>query len=97
MKSGGCANAAVLNHSCGERFAIAPDLRESENLASYTNPEINEKLGFEPIHITAGAGEMAVSTGTERLNREWTVWVLMAVLLLVIGEVGLAWWCGKAW
>jgi len=25
------------------------------------------------------------------------VWVLLAVLLLALGEVALAWWCGKAW
>ncbi len=81
----------------GTPIAVVPDLVESENLAAYTKEEINEKIGFEPIHIIAGAGEGAVSTGAERLNREWTVLVLLAVLLLVLCEVALAWWCGKAW
>jgi hypothetical protein len=80
----------------GTPIAVTPDLRETEDLSTLTAADINQKLGFEPIHITAG-GDAAISTGAERLNREWTVWVLLAVLFLVLGEVVLAWWCGRAW
>ena len=64
-------------------------------MTSLTDGEIDAKLGFTPIHIVAGEG--VVSTGADRLNREWTVWALLAVLALVLFEVVLAWWCGRAW
>jgi hypothetical protein len=32
----------------------------------------------------------------ERLNREWTLWLLLAVLALALGESLLAYWCGRA-
>ncbi len=79
----------------GIPIGVAPDLRESEDLTSLTDGEIDAKLGFTPIHIVAGEG--VVSTGADRLNREWTVWALLAVLALVLFEVVLAWWCGRAW
>jgi hypothetical protein len=80
----------------GTPIAVIPDLRESEDLTSLTNSEIDAQLGFTPIHIIAGETSSA-STGADRLNREWTVWALLAVLALVLFEVILAWWCGKAW
>ncbi len=79
----------------GTPIAVAPDLNESADLTTLTNAQIDQELGFQPIHITAGAA--AGSTGADRLNREWTVWVLLAVLILVLFEVALAWWCGRAW
>jgi hypothetical protein len=77
-------------------IAVVPDRRESEDLQSLGDKTIDENLGFEPIHMTAGDSS-ETSTGSERLNREWTVWVLLAVLLLALVESLLAWWCGKAW
>ena len=80
----------------GTPIAVVPDLRESVDMTTLTDGQIDEQLGFVPIHITAGVQE-AASAGADRLNREWTVWALMAVLALVLAEVLLAWWCGKAW
>ena len=77
-------------------IAVAPDLTESADLTTLTEKQLDEQLGFQPIHIVAGA-VAAGSTGADRLNREWTVWVLLAVLALVLLEVVLAWWCGRAW
>ncbi|MBI2807034.1 MAG: BatA domain-containing protein [Planctomycetes bacterium] len=79
----------------GTPIAVIPDLSESENLATLSEADIDSRLGFTPIHIVAG--ENSVSTGDERLNREWTVWALLAVLALVLLEAGFAWWCGRAW
>ena len=80
----------------GTPIAVVPDERESADLTALGNGAIDEWLGFTPIHITAGVTEGSL-VGADRLNREWTVWVLLAVLGLVLFEVVLAWWCGRAW
>jgi hypothetical protein len=80
----------------GLPLAVTPDLRESEDLASFSDDQLDIRLGFTPIHITAGA-DAPVVTSSDRLNREWTMWLLLAVLLLGTCEVALAWWCGRAW
>jgi hypothetical protein len=74
-------------------IAVVPDLRESENLDSFTDSQIDERLGFQPVHLTAGRDAAAL----ERVSHEWTPWLLLAVLLLAIAELVLAWWCGRAW
>jgi uncharacterized protein YjbJ (UPF0337 family) len=80
----------------GVPIAVIPDLEESKNLTTLTNAQIDTQLGFTPIHIVAG-DSASVPTAADRLNREWTVWALLAVLALVLFEVVLAWWCGRAW
>ncbi len=80
----------------GTPIAVIPDLTESADLSTLNNAQIKERLGFEPIHIVAGQPESTASSA-DRTNREWTVWALLAVLGLVLGEVALAWWCGRAW
>jgi hypothetical protein len=77
-------------------FAVAPDLRETENLDVLTDPELDERLGFVPIHRTAGE-DTSVFSGTERLNREWTLWLLGVVLAVAVLETALAWFCGRPW
>jgi len=79
----------------GTPIAVIPDLAESAELTTFANVDVERVLGFTPVYIIAGEG--AVSSGTERLNREWTVWALLAVLALVLLEVAFAWWCGRAW
>lgn len=86
--------AEALKH--GTPIAVIPDLTESADLSSLSDADIDARLGFTPIHITAGE-EQGVSAATERDKREWTVWALMAVLGLVLFEVAFAWWCGKGW
>lgn len=80
----------------GTPIAVVPDLRESEDLTTLSDAQIDQQLGFTPIHITAGVDDSA-SLGADRLNREWTVWVLLIVLAMALVEIVLAWWCGKAW
>jgi hypothetical protein len=76
-------------------FAVTPDTDETEDLAAMPAEEINTLLGFTPVHLTAGDG--GTFTGAERLNREATWWLLGLLLLLVIAEMILAWYCGRAW
>jgi hypothetical protein len=80
----------------GEPLAVVPDLRESANLETLSNEQLNEQLGFRPIHVIAGTDPNSYS-GVERAGREWTPWILTAVLILAVGEALLAWVCGRAW
>ncbi len=76
-------------------YAVAPDLRETDDLTVMTPEEINNAIGFKASHITGEEG--AAQTGAERLKREWTTWLLMLLLILVLGEMALAWYCGRSW
>ena len=80
----------------GIPIAVIPDLRESQDLQSLTEEQIDARLGFRPTHVVAG-GEAAQTAGLDRFHREWTLWILMVVLLLAVGESALAWMCGRAW
>ncbi len=79
----------------GTPLAVIPDLRETEDLQSLSDAQLDERLGFTPIHLTAGAE--ASETAADRLNREWTLWLLTSLLVLLLCEGVLAWWCGRAW
>lgn len=76
------------------QFAVAPDLRETDDLASLANPELEQLLGFKPVFLDAGVPD---GLGTERAKREWTVWLLVFLFLLAVSESIWAWFCGKAW
>jgi hypothetical protein len=80
----------------GIPIAAAPDLRETEDLATFTDAEIDEALGFTPIHLIADTGAETTSVA-DRVNREWTAWLLVAVLVFLAFESMLAWVCGRAW
>jgi hypothetical protein len=80
----------------GVPFAVVPNLRESEDLSSLSDEQIDERLDFKPLHLLAG-DDPGVFTGAERLNREWTTWLLAVLLALVLIEAGWAWLCGRAW
>lgn len=86
---------SLASRDGGVPLAVVPDLRETEDLSAYTDVQLDERLKFAPVHLTAGE-EQSV-TAADRLNREWTLWVLGAVLLLLLCEGVLAWWCGRAW
>jgi hypothetical protein len=90
------APAAGKEESESVLFAVVPDLRESENLETLSDAQLDERLGFKPIHLTTG-DDLSVFSGTERLKQEWTIWFLAAVLALALGETALAWFCGRAW
>ncbi|HET6572702.1 MAG TPA: BatA domain-containing protein, partial [Fimbriiglobus sp.] len=80
----------------GPRFAVAPDLRETETLDSLTDAEAEEVLGFKPVLLLAGT-DAEGTIAAERGRREWTVWVLLLVFAAAVAEAGWAWFCGKAW
>ncbi|MCI0639647.1 MAG: hypothetical protein L0Y70_11270, partial [Gemmataceae bacterium] len=80
----------------GTPLAVTPDLRESQDLETLSEEQLTQRLGFTPIHLVAGAAETNQS-GADRLNREWTMWFLWALLALALGEMTLAYWCGRAW
>jgi hypothetical protein len=73
-------------------FAVVPDLRESANLESLNDGQLDERLGFSVQHRIAGESSLS---GAERLNREVTPWLLIAVLVLAVAEAALAWFCGR--
>jgi hypothetical protein len=77
-------------------FAVVPDLHESENLETLPDSDIDKRLGFPVIHLSAWS-DPSVFSGAERLKREWTMWLLTAVLALAFCETALAWLCGRAW
>jgi hypothetical protein len=80
----------------GTRFAVVPDLRESETMDPLPDSQIDELLGFKPEHLTAG-DEVTTKAQTARNRNEWTVTVLLALLLFAVFETAWAWFCGKAW
>jgi hypothetical protein len=79
-----------------ERFAVTPDLRESESLDSISDEQIDDQLGFKPIHLNTGFDGSSF-TGTERSRKEWTIWLLTALLIFAVGESLWALVCGRAW
>ncbi len=80
----------------GVPIAIIPDLRESADLQTLSDDKIDAQLGFAPVHMIAGADAPGAS-GFDRYQKEWTLWVLLLVLILAVGESGLAWLCGRSW
>jgi hypothetical protein len=80
----------------GIPIAAGADLRETADLSTFSDAEIDGKLNFTPIHLIADTGAETFSVA-DRLNREWTAWLLVAVLVLMVCEALLAWVCGRAW
>lgn len=78
----------------GQPFAVAPDLAESSDLTALTDEQIDANLGFPVIHVTAGE-DPATLTELDRTNREWTIWLLLAVVGLTLSESVLAWFCDR--
>jgi hypothetical protein len=80
----------------GPLFAVNPDLRETADTTTASDDAVENWLGYRPPIIAAGAGtEAAVSQ--LRTRSEWTEYVLLALLLLLVGESVWAWMCGRAW
>jgi hypothetical protein len=78
----------------GIPIAVTPDLRESQDFTALTDEQIDTRLGFSPVHLSAGSDE---TSGMDRFQKEWTLWALLAVLVLLVCEALLAWACGRAW
>jgi hypothetical protein len=80
----------------GVPFAVAADVRDSEQLQPASAADIDAQLGFTPVHLTA-SDDGGLFGGAERTKSEWTMWLLAALFVLVLGETVLAWFCGRAW
>jgi hypothetical protein len=80
----------------GVAFVVNPDLRETENLDSANDGEVEKVLGFRPTILAAGADTGSV-VRDRRTRGEWTEYVLLFLLLLLVGEAAWAFFCGKAW
>jgi hypothetical protein len=80
----------------GVPFAVTADVRDSEELTPLSAEQIDEQVGFKPVHRTAGDEAGALGSG-ERLRSEWTPWLLAGLFVLVLAETVLAWFCGRAW
>src|SRR5262249_61743208 len=76
-------------------FAVVPDLRESANLETMSEGQLNDLLGFRPVHVLRSGSAVSRAEVIDRTNY-WTVWLLMAVLALALGECLLAWQCDRA-
>jgi hypothetical protein len=92
----GVWRASIDGEPEGVPFAVAPDVRDTEDLEPLTDRQIDERLGVGVRHAVAG-DDLSAFSGAERLKREWTLWVLLAVFLIVLFETGLAWYCGRGW
>ncbi len=77
-------------------FAVTPNPAETENLEALPDKTIDERLDFPVHHLLAG-DDLSAFAGTERLKREWTPWLLLVVLVLVLFETVFAWYCGRGW
>lgn len=80
----------------GAVFTVNPDLRESRKLTVATDDDLEGWLGFSPAVVQAGAGTDAAVTQL-RTRTEWTEYVLIALLVLLVAESAWAWVCGRAW
>jgi len=72
-----------------------PDLRETQNLDVAQDADVENYLGFKPSIINAGSDTEA-ALGQHRSAKEYTEYVLLLVLLLVVLEAGWAWFCGRS-
>jgi hypothetical protein len=92
----GAPDPVGLAPETGVAFVVNPDLRETENLDAISDSDLDRALGFHSPVIQAGAGtESAVRE--RRVRGEWTEWVLLFLLFLLVGEATWAWMCGRSW
>ena len=74
------------------RFAVNPELRESDNLDLVTGDEGKAKLGVELRSVAAADPDSLVN----RPDKEWpTVALLLLLAAFVCGEAVWAWHCGR--
>jgi ABC-type amino acid transport system permease subunit len=78
----------------GPTFAVIPDLRESESLEALKDSAFEQAIGFKPLVISAGS-EVESQIGNIRMRHEWTIWLLIAVFIILMMETAWAWFCGR--
>lgn len=90
------SSSLIGKNTVGEPIAVTPDPTESEDLTPLTDPEIDRALGVQLIHLQAGAPQTAAHAAELRED-EAKIWPLFLVMVLIVMEVALAWWCGRSW
>ncbi len=91
----GAPDPIGLQPETGLAFAVNPDLYETKELDAATDADVEELLGFRPPIIQAGAGT-EVAVRERRTRGEWTEYVLLLLLFLLVGETAWARFCGTA-
>jgi hypothetical protein len=86
----------ILDEPDGVPFAVTPEVRDSEQLQPLRAEEIDAQTGVKAAHWIAGDDSGLFGDGA-RMKNEWTMWLLATLLVLVLGETVLAWFCGRAW
>src|SRR6266545_1969662 len=81
----GAPDPVGLTPETGVTFVVNPDLKETVDLDAATDGELEKLIGFRPAVIQAGAGTEA-AVRERRIRGEWTEWVLLFLLLLLVGE-----------
>lgn len=76
------------------RFAVNPDLRESDSLDVLGDDQVEGKLGFRPVLTVAG--KEAETAGQFRSTSELTIALLLLLFVLACGESAWAWYCGRS-
>ncbi|MCU0703511.1 MAG: VWA domain-containing protein [Fimbriiglobus sp.] len=75
------------------RFAVNPELRESESLDVVTDEEGEARLGVRPKSVANLDPDSLVS----RPDKEWpTIALLLVLFAFACGEMAWAWFCGRA-
>jgi hypothetical protein len=92
----GAPDPAGLAPETGVTFVVNPDLKETKDLDAASDGEVEKLIGFHPAVIQAGAGTEA-AVRERRTRGEWTEWVLLFLLFLLVGEATWAWMCGRSW
>ncbi len=91
----GAADPVGLTGENGVVYVVNPDLRETDNLDVLSDNETEKMLGFRPTIIVAGA-DTEGAVRERRTRGEWTEYVLLFLLFLLVAEATWAWYCGKA-
>jgi hypothetical protein len=86
--------AAAMDHEA--LFVVNPPTREGAVLTTASPQQIAEWLGYSPVIVPAGA-DTAAAIHQQRHRSEWTEYVLLIVLAVIVLESAWAWWCGQAW
>jgi len=79
-------------------FALVPDLNESVDLESLTDAQIDDALGFSPVHLKLqdSTDETQGVALSDAVRSEWTITLLLILLGLVCVETLYAWFCGRS-
>jgi hypothetical protein len=79
----------------GDIFVVTPDPRETADLTTLNEEQLNERLSRPPIHQQA-SGLMVGELDRSRVQHEWTEVVLWVLLVVGILELSFAWFCNRA-